>query len=92
MPEEVWVELPEAAAEAPVKPRTPRRRARGGDAAITVVSPSVEAVEATPKPVSEAPATVVLAVDNASATKEIDPAEIVAPAVAPRRGWWRGTV
>jgi hypothetical protein len=35
------------------------------------------------------PASVVLAVDNPAPP---DPAEIVAPASAPRRGWWRRSV
>jgi ribonuclease E len=39
----------------------------------------------------EDPPAVVLAVDNPPPTSPVepDPAEIVAPPTAPRRGWWR---
>jgi ribonuclease E len=97
--EEVWVELPETAP--PAKPRSRGRSRRSPeprqaelaadvpDAALT--EPTVTAEE--PPVELETPAAeatpVVLAVDNPPSP---DPSEIVAPPVAPRRGWWRRSV
>jgi len=102
--EEIWVELPEAA-PAEAKPKARRRRSSRAEAAAEVSQelatpvPVAEEAPATPapaveeapvEPVAETPA-VVLAVDNPPPPEPAkpDPAEIVAPPVAPKRGWWR---
>ena len=103
--EELWVELPEPAPPKTAKPRTRRRRTAASEAPVEgaeagPVEPPAEVAEVTvpsseeptPSAPEEAPA-VVLAVDNPpSAPAEPDPAEIVAPPKAPRRGWWRRSV
>jgi ribonuclease E len=95
--EEVWVELPEAAAPKEPKPRSRRRKA------TVAAEPPTDAKEAEPREAvaepeviadgerapAELPA-VMLAVDNPpSPAVEPDPAEILSPPKAPRRGWWR---
>jgi ribonuclease E len=97
--EEVWVELPETAP--PAKPRSRGRSRRSPETRVAelaadvpdaaLIEPTVTAEEPPVEletPAAE-PTPVVLAVDNPPSP---DPAEIVAPPVAPRRGWWRRSV
>jgi ribonuclease E len=101
--EEVWVELP-APEEKPKRSRRSRsRRAETAESAEDVAAATESAVEAvlapepTPEPMPEPvlevvapvaePAPVVAAAP--ASPPEPDPAEILSPPAAPRRGWWR---
>ncbi|MEO8926777.1 MAG: ribonuclease E/G [Caulobacteraceae bacterium] len=91
--EDVWVEL-DAAPEKPSKPRRTRARGRAKTASTVEESVAVETVgeasapaEVEPAP-TPAPAPVVaLVAESEPATP--DPAEILTPPAAPKRGWWR---
>ncbi|MGI9170732.1 MAG: hypothetical protein ACR2FH_11270, partial [Caulobacteraceae bacterium] len=91
---EMWVELP-AEAEIPAKPRRTRVRARA-KAAPEEVAPARPDLdggsEAAARPVEPAVSKPVLALAASAPLPPLgwtDPAEILAPPAAPKRGWWR---
>jgi ribonuclease E len=89
---DIWVELPPLEE----KPKRARRgRGKSTASAEAVVETAVEAEAAAPEPppevlaAPEPPAPMALVAPEPAPPAEPDPAEIVAPPAAPKRGWWR---
>jgi len=90
----IWVEL-DAAPEKPPRARRPRARGRGkaesaASEATPVAPPEEERVESRIDAASTAgPAEVIVLAAASEPPAKPDPAEILTPPAAPKRGWWR---
>ncbi len=90
--EEIWVEL-SAEPEKPGRPRRPRARSRAKAASppeetapTQSAGEDATAIELPPAP---APVVVLAATREPPTPARSDPAEILTPPAAPKRGWWR---